>query len=261
MQGNFLGTNAGLSNTAIGSAALSRNSGNFNTATGRRALELNTTGTYNTAIGLAALASNTTGTQNIAVGAGAGFYTTGNNNIDIGSDGAAGGSGFIRIGQVGLQFLTYIAGIYNAPALVNGTTVYVEPDGRLGTNPSSRRFKDNITDMNAASSALMNLRPVTFHYKTDQNPSGRTLQYGLIAEEVAEVYPGLVIHSAVGEIDAVAYQHLPPMLLNEFQKQQRTIQAQAADIQKQAIELAEQRAKTETLERKLQNIEALLGGR
>jgi len=80
----------------------------------------------------------------------------------------------------------------------------------------------------------MTLRPVTFHYKSDQNPSGRTLQYGLIAEEVAEVYPGLVARSADGQIETVLYQFLPPMLLNEYQKQQRTIEAQAADLAKQA---------------------------
>ena len=98
---------------------------------------------------------------------------------------------------------------------------------------SSRRFKDDIADMAVASSGLMKLRPVTFHYKSDQNPSGRTLQYGLIAEEVAEVYPGLVAHSADGQIETVMYQFLSPMLLNEVQKQQRTIDAQAAEVTKQ----------------------------
>lgn len=107
----------------------------------------------------------------------------------------------------------------------------VDTNGQLGTTVSSRRFKDNIADMNTASSALMNLRPVTFHYKTDQNVAGRTLQYGLIAEEVNEVYPGLVAHSADGQIETVMYQHLPPMLLNEFQKQQRRINALEQELQ------------------------------
>ena len=55
-------------------------------------------------------------------------------------------------------------------------------NGQIGTVSSSRRVKDDITDMAAASSGLMQLRPVTFHYKSDQNPAGRTLQFGLIAE-------------------------------------------------------------------------------
>ena len=106
--------------------------------------------------------------------------------------------------------------------------------------------------MDAASSALMQLRPVTFHYKSDPNPTGRSLQYGLIAEEVADVYPSLVARSADGQIETVMYQFLPPMLLNEFQKQQRTIQAQAA-------ELTLQRAQMQLLQNDLSAIKAMLG--
>ena len=84
----------------------------------------------------------------------------------------------------------------------------------------------------------MQLRPVTFHYKSDRNPAGRRLQYGLIAEEVAEVDPGLVALGKDGKPETVMYQYLAPMLLNEFQKQQRTIEAQREEIAqlRQAIE-------------------------
>ena len=124
----------------------------------------------------------------------------------------------------------------------------IDSNGQLGTISSSRRFKDSIADMDAASSALMTLRPVTFHYKTDQKASGRTLQYGLVAEEVAEVYPGLVARSADGQIETVMYQFLPPMLLNEYQKQQRTIEAQAAEMSRQALQIARQTARIAELE-------------
>ena len=107
----------------------------------------------------------------------------------------------------------------------------IDTAGQLGTISSSRRVKDDIADMGACSSGLMTLRPVTFHYKSDKSPSGRTLQYGLIAEEVAEVYPGLVAHSADGQIETVMYQFLPPMLLNEVQKQQRTIDTLRAAVE------------------------------
>ena len=43
-------------------------------------------------------------------------------------------------------------------------------------------------------------------------------QYGLIAEEVATVYPVLVTRSATGEVQAVRYQELIPMLVNEVQR-------------------------------------------
>ena len=85
----------------------------------------------------------------------------------------------------------------------------------------------------------MKLRPVTFHYKADSNPAGRTLQYGLIAEEVNAIYPGLVARSPAGRIESVHYQFLAPMLLNEFQKQQRTIAAQAAEMGRQTTRIAE----------------------
>ena len=85
----------------------------------------------------------------------------------------------------------------------------------------------------------MPLRPVTFHYKTDQNASGCTLQYGLIAEEVAQVYPGLIAHSADGQVETVMYQFLPSMLLNEYQKQQLRIEAQAAEMNHQRQVIAQ----------------------
>src|SRR6185295_2102306 len=86
---------------------------------------------------------------------------------------------------------------------------------------SSRRFKTDIRDMGDASSKLMRLRPVTFKYKPELDPSGTT-QYGLIAEEVQEVLPNLVARDKEGKIETVKYHLLAAMLLNEVQKQQRT---------------------------------------
>ncbi len=123
--------------------------------------------------------------------------------------------------------------------------------------------------MGEASSTLMKLRPVTFHYKSDKNPKGRTLQYGLVAEEVAKVAPGLVARSADGKIETVYYQFLAPMLLNEFQTHQRTIQAQSAEIahqtaklEKQATEIAElkqQASRIAELEKQAARMTAMLG--
>lgn len=75
--------------------------------------------------------------------------------------------------------------------------------------------------MNDASSGLSRLRPVTFRYKKAYADGSKPLDYDLIAEEVAEVYPDLVSRSANGEIETVQYQKLAPMLLNELQKQQQ----------------------------------------
>jgi hypothetical protein len=68
------------------------------------------------------------------------------------------------------------------------------------------------------------------------------VQYGLIAEEVAEVYPDLVARSADGQIESVKYQLLDPMLVNELQKLNAMIMAQKAQIRS----LEERLARVET---------------
>jgi len=230
----------GNNNTASGvNALLSNTTGIQNTASGVNALLSNTTGLSNTAVGQGALKNNTSGSGNIAIGLQGGFnLTTGGNNIDIGNLGIAGEANTIRIG--GTQTATFVAGIRGiTTGSATAIPVLIDTNGQLGTVSSSRRFKDDLADMGEASSTLMKLRPVTFHYKNDKNPKGRTLQYGLVAEDVARVAPGLVAHSADGKIETVYYQFLAPMLLNEYQKQQRTLQAQAQELKKQTAEIAE----------------------
>jgi hypothetical protein len=91
----------------------------------------------------------------------------------------------------------------------------------------------------------MRLRPVTFRYRKPYADGSSPIQYGLIAEEVAEVYPDLVARSVDGQIESVRYQLLDPMLLNELQKQHVTIQTQKEQIR--------------SLEDRLARIEAALG--
>ena len=79
----------------------------------------------------------------------------------------------------------------------------------------------------------MRLRPVTFRYKKEHDFAEGRLQYGLVAEEVAEVYPELVVHDDTGQAKTVEYQKLPAMLLNELQKQHQQIQEQKEQVQEQ----------------------------
>lgn len=220
----------GNSNTADGDDALySNTTGYHNTASGSNALFLNTTGTTNVAMGLEALYSNTTGSNNIAVGTGAGYNLTyGNNNIDVGNEGEATESGKIRIGTPGTQTATYIAGIESAK--VTGAAVYVTSSGQLGVLASSERYKTGITSMGASTEKLKQLRPVSFHLKSDPDA---TPQYGLIAEEVNKIYPELVIRDGSGKIQGVRYDELAPMLLNEMQKQA----AEIRDLKKLVMEM------------------------
>jgi len=246
---------AGYANTADGYAALYTNttgSGNF--AIGYEALVSNTTGNANTAIGTGALNDNTTGNYNIALGHGAGEYsTTGNYNIDIGNVGTGSDSGVIRIGTPGTQTSTYIAGINGATAS-GGVTVYITSNGQLGTVTSSRRFKKDIRTMGTASDRLMQLRPVTFRYKQAAEDGTHPLQYGLIAEEVAKVYPDLVQYDKEGKPFAVYYHLLTPMLLNELQKEHRQNLAQKGQMAVQKKEVAALKA---TLQKQSAELTAL----
>ena len=248
-----LQSNAGYDNTALGNQALfANNTGSYNTASGVSALGSNTTGSYNTAFGLSALGANFTGNNNIAIGNLAAFSVSsaGSNNIQIGSQGASSDSGVIRIGIEGTQNSAYIAGIDSA-SVPGGVPVYVTSTGQLGTSLSSRRFKEQITDMGDTSNKLLLLRPVNFFYKPQYDDGSHLLQYGLIAEDVAKVYPEMVAYDKDGQLLTVKYQMLAPMLLNEVQKQNAQLQSQ--------VRL--QQEENRKLEDRLAAVEALLSGR
>ena len=259
----------GTANTASGANALiSNTTGNTNTASGSGALYANTTGASNTASGVDALGSNTTGSGNIALGLLAGYkVTTGANNIEIGNegeatDGAAGNDGVIRIGTAGSQKEAVIAGIENSK--ITGSAVYVTAGGRLGVLASSERYKTAIEPMGVNTAKLGQLRPVTFKLKTDAEG---TVQYGLIAEEVAKVYPELVVRDNKGRIDGVRYDELAPMLLNEVQKLQITIKAQGVklaevdELKQQIAQLTQQNQAMQSVLLRLQNKDELLAQR
>jgi hypothetical protein len=270
-------------NTAIGTAALFDNTlGNDNSATGYDALYSNTTGYYNTANGNSALFNNTTGSNNTAVGyqslsslgstsgtagsyniaigyeAGS-YYYTGNEgfNIDIGALGTQGESNAIHIGQS--QVATYIAGIYNVQtSSTTGSPVYVSSTGQLGTVLSSQRFKDNIVDMGDESDLLMKLRPVAFYYRPELDAT-HTRQYGLVAEEVAQVAPQLVVFDKDGTPQTVRYHFVNAMLLNEVQKQRQLIEQQQKANEDQQSTIARQQAEIQDLADRLTKLEARLG--
>ena len=248
----------GNDNTAVGYHALQADTGNENTATGSQALLVNTTGNDNTAIGVRALKSNTTGSFNIAIGNGAGTrITSGDGNIDIGNFGVAGDHDTIRIGSSTVpQLRNFQAGIWGRttpPVVVGGVTkapvsVFVNANGQLGTVASAARYKRDIRDMGESSQGLQRLRPVTFRYK--QDPNGQR-QYGLVAEEVAKVYPELVVWGDKGEVLSVQYYELIPMLLNEVQHQQQALSAQVRQLAAQSQQLSAQ--SQELAELKAQN--------
>jgi hypothetical protein len=137
--------------------------------------------------------------------------------------------------------------------------VYINTNGQLGTLTSSRRFKDNIQDMGTASSKLFQLRPVTFNYKPQFDDGSHLLQYGLIAEEVAKVYPDMVVYDKDGQPYTVRYQVLAPMLLSELQKQNAVVAAQQESLRtQQQGQIQTLQRQNEEIQQRLSRLETLL---
>jgi hypothetical protein len=255
----LLNNTDGTGNTAIGSQALlSNTTGNSNTANGAQALIFNTTGEGNTANGLNALIDNTSGTDNTAVGRSAlQSNTTGNNNTALGAFAGGGvttANNVIAIGHTGFDvsnscFIGNIRGV--TTAIADAIPVVIDSVGQLGTMSSSRRFKTEIKSMDKASEAILALKPVTFHYKSDTTDRA---QFGLIAEEVAEVNPDLVVRDDKGEVYTVRYDQVNAMLLNEFIKEHRKVQEQEASINQLKYTASTQEA---TIAQQHKQIEAL----
>ena len=210
--------------------------GSYNTAVGFDAYGIGSSnGSYNTGIGYISLKGLGTGINNTALGAySASLYTTTeSNNIIIGHPGVNGESNNLRIGNgtgAGAFQLAkaFIAGIRGVTTDVNdAVAVLIDSAGQLGTTSSSIRYKENVQDMADSSSDLLKLRPVTFDFIG--KPSHKR-QVGLIAEEVYEIMPDLVVHNIDGEIESVKYHDLPALLLNELQKAVKRIEVLEAKV-------------------------------
>jgi hypothetical protein len=236
---NAMGANAlydnttGTLNNAMGNFAMEYNTtGNNNNAVGYGAMLRNTIGSDNSAQGYFALENNTSGNLNIGVGYEAGVnQTTGNQNIYIGNPGVAAESHMIRIGSstgVSTQSAVFIAGI--SGNVQTGGTVVVTASGQLGVASSSRRYKQDIEPLGDASERLYELRPVKFRYIKPDEQGQKPLQFGLIAEEVADVLPELVYRNADGKVEGVRYDELAPILVREVQKQRQQLSAQANEL-------------------------------
>src|SRR6266545_4136122 len=251
----------GKENTAIGQQALATNGGSGaddNTATGFQALFSNFTGEDNTANGAFALSSNDSGLGNTALGADAGnTVITGSGNVFIGAG---------MVGTAGNETdHTYIRNI-NTTSVSGGNSDFVTVDlttGLLGHQSSSRRYKEDIKPMDNGSEVLYRLKPVTYRYKKEIDRT-QSLDYGLVAEDVANVDPNLAIRDRTGQIESVRYSAVNAMLLNEFLKehkkveqlknefqatvaqQQKEIQVLTAQLKEQAAQIQKVSAQVET---------------
>jgi hypothetical protein len=260
------GTSVGSNNTANGYQALTNDiEGQSNTAVGSFALSSNISGSHNTAIGSGALRVSL-GSHNTAIGE-RGFFSLGSGDFNTALGFQAGGGIFVasrvtcigaNVASANVSNTTWIGNVYGvAPQSGITAPVVVSNTGQLGTVASSERFKKDITTMDKASDAILSLRPVTFHYKTD---SEETPQFGLIAEEVARVNPALVLPDKEGKPYTVRYDAVNAMLLNEFLKEHRKMEEQQATIAELKKELeanaVRQQKQIEALAAGLQKVSA-----
>jgi hypothetical protein len=229
-----LGVNStGDANVAIGNSALFANTVSDNTAVGTGALLATQTGVRNTAVGRNALLLNQNGEHNIAIGYSAGASAGDlSHGIYIGNNGASAvANSSIWLGTTGTHTATFIAGIRGVTtAVADAIPVLIGSTGQLGTTSSSARYKFDVATMPDMTAMLSQLRPVTFRYKQGQDGGTHPLQYGLIAEEVAEVFPDLAVFNKDGSPETVKYHLLPSFLLAGYQQQQKVIEAQASEI-------------------------------
>jgi len=280
---SFNGTTAfDGANTALGSIALSaETSGEENVAVGRRALESLVSGSNNVAVGWRAGDNYTGGeTNNICIGSGTGGTAGESNAIRIGDNSTSGGidvvnnstlANVVTIGPglstQGITILTllgfgsvsignglqttagastcFIGGIFNQTPVAGSHGVVVGPNNQLAdATLSSRRFKKDIAPIDKISEGILALRPVTFHWKTDNTNEP---EFGLVAEEVAEVNLNWITRNPQGEISGVRYETIPILLLNEFLKEHKKVEEQQANIAELKSTVAQQQKGMEVL--------------
>jgi hypothetical protein len=173
--------------------------------------------------------------------------------VGAGVEGVSGDNNTIRIGDnlpAGSGASACFIGGISGQTTANGTAVFIDADGKLGTITSSRRFKEDIKPIDGISEVIFSVHPVTFRYKKEIDPAG-TFQCGLVAEEVAKADPNLVVRDKQGRPYSVRYDQVNIMLLNEFQKEHRKNEQQEATI-------AELRQQMATLTAGLQKVSAQL---
>ena len=109
--------------------------------------------------------------------------------------------------------------------------------------------------MDKASQTIFALKPVTFRYKKDLDPEG-TPQFGLVAEEVQNVDPALVVRDKEGKPYSVRYDQVNAMLLNEFLKEHKAFLEEQRTVQKLEAALAAVNGRLKEQDAKIERVSA-----
>lgn len=184
-----------------------------------------TTVADNISVGTGTLTNLTTGSDNVVIGDGSGsaYTSTESKNIVISNTGVIADQGTIRIGNTTDQTLCYIAGISGVTS-AGAAAAVVNSSGKLGTVVSTRKRKREIEDISPQDfKKLYKMAPKKF--KMIDDPSNE-IHYGLIAEEVDELMPELVVHDEKGDPATVQYYKLDGLQLAALQDLSKQFQDQ-----------------------------------
>ena len=123
---------------------------------------------------------------------------------------------------------------------VNGNITYT---GSCG--PSDMRLKKDVRQLNGALDKVLKLRGVSFYWKSKEEMAaargkdvnnfsygfGSEKQIGVIAQEIEEVLPELVVTDNEG-FKAVKYENLTPVLIEAVKEQQTIIEGLESKVEK-----------------------------
>ena len=194
-------TDAGSSNSAVGSTALANVTGDANVAFGTNAGRDITSGSYNTVIGAEADVIETATNQTV---------------IGYGATGQANNSVVLGNANVTAVYMAQDSGahLYAGDATFGGDV----------TISSDSRLKSNIVSLGATLSKLLLIDGKSYI----MNNSGKE-KIGILAQDVQKVFPELVSEDA-NEMLSVNYQGLVPVLINAIKEQEDKIIDQQTQI-------------------------------
>ena len=127
-----------------------------------------------------------------------------------------------------------------------GVALCFNPGNQISLCSSSIRYKNNINNFSSGLDLIRRLRPVSFNWKANNQAD-----MGLVAEEVADVEPLLVIHNDKGEVEGVKYDRVGVVLINAVKEQQAQIEDQRTLIRSQQQLLETQQRQIEQQQRQV----------
>ena len=162
---------------------------------------------------------------------------TGFCDLTVGTNSSACFAGDVLLTGTDVKFIMR-PGLFSSYNASDGSPYYFDSNANARVNVlkytsssaySSQRYKDNINykDTEYWHNALMDMKPCTFSYKNDENSTERI---GLIAEDLYELIPELVILDDEDKPSAIEYANLVVPLIAEVQRLNSIIDTQQATI-------------------------------